>query len=293
MIGMSYFSSQTNITRKKQNSNIEMSETSIKLPPKKLQADYNRKHISPRSVSKLNLTYGDESELHIVQLQTENLERDIEVNEYDEKDTFKGKAISVVESKIGSVAMVKRLSTHLNNQYNIKISTRTLGFIIAVIGGIWGGSVMVPIHYADSNSKGFNFVFSFAIGTSFVNTFAWIIRFYFTWIRSSKNLQSTLRALPSFHFRSMVMPGACSGTLYCIGNLASIVSVTILGEGVGYSMTQSSMLVSGMWGIFWYREITDPLCIRGWLIMATITLSGMMILCLSHVSKTAPAILDL
>lgn len=296
MIGMSYFSSQTASTTK---TKISVSKKILELSESKHKSSFNRnkpeygwKPLSTHSKSKLDLMDNFNNELEIVPLQTEDLERNISITIYEEGNTFKGKAKSVVESGNGSVAMVQKLSTHLKNQYNLDISTRNLGFIIAVIGGIWGGSVMVPLHYVDSKSKGFNYVLSFAIGTSIVNILSWIIRFYYIWNTSSRNLRTAYLALPSFHIRTMLIPGACSGALYCCGNLASIVSVTYLGEGVGYSMTQSSMLVSGLWGIFWYREITDPLSIRGWLITATITLTGMMILCLSHVSKTAPAILD-
>ena len=49
--------------------------------------------------------------------------------------------------------------------------------------------------------------------------------------------------------------GILAGTLWSIGNVASMVSVQVLEEAVGYSICQSSLLISGLWGIFWFKEV--------------------------------------
>jgi len=66
------------------------------------------------------------------------------------------------------------------------------------------------------------------------------------------------------------------------GNICSIMSVTALGQGIGYSVVQSALLVSGLWGIYWYREIKDPVAVRKWFISAFITLCGMLWLSYEH-----------
>jgi uncharacterized membrane protein (DUF441 family) len=43
--------------------------------------------------------------------------------------------------------------------------------------------------------------------------------------------------------------GGLAGLLWSIGNVSSILSVAYLGgEGVGYSIVQSQLVVAGLWG---------------------------------------------
>jgi glucose uptake protein GlcU len=51
--------------------------------------------------------------------------------------------------------------------------------------------------------------------------------------------------LPSFHFRVMWKAGLTSGVLYGLGNLFGIVSIQKLGNFMGYSLNQSSIIISG------------------------------------------------
>lgn len=53
------------------------------------------------------------------------------------------------------------------------------------------------------------------------------------------------RALPSLHLKEMWFAGALCGSIWEIANIGSIVSVQVLGEGVGFSLVQSALLVSG------------------------------------------------
>jgi hypothetical protein len=75
----------------------------------------------------------------------------------------------------------------------------------------------------------------------------WMIRFLFELYRLDGAVGKAYRALPSFHVRQMWLQGGLSGALWSAGNFFAIVSVTQLGQGVGYSSTQASMLVSGLW----------------------------------------------
>merc|ERR1712054_659912 len=53
----------------------------------------------------------------------------------------------------------------------------------------------------------------------------------------------------------MALPGLISGGLWSTGNFCSLYAVNTIGQGIGYSLIQSSVIVSGCWGIFWYREL--------------------------------------
>ena len=292
MIGMALFSSENGSSiilknlRKKNMSN-ETSSTNYSKLLNRSNSEFTRKS---------NKVLSDMEDLEISGIQMQTLEDgdiDVDIDKYCKEEKKDKKYKGMVDSNSGSVIMIEQLSTSIKNKYNIFISPRNIGICFALLGGIWGGSVMVPLHYAGSHTKGFNYVFSFAVGATLVNLSAWAIRFYFLYLNSLKDANVAFRALPSFHLRVMLIPGLASGMFYSLGNFASIVSVTYLGEGLGYSMTQSSMLISGLWGIFYYNEISSTLSMKGWIISASIALAGMMILCLNHLPMTAPAILDM
>lgn len=52
--------------------------------------------------------------------------------------------------------------------------------------------------------------------------------------------------------------------MYCTGLFSTILSITYLGQGVGNSLCQLSMLVSGLWGVFYFEEIKGFEMISKW-----------------------------
>ena len=81
----------------------------------------------------------------------------------------------------------------------------------------------------------------------------------------------------------MWLPGGCSGLLWSIGNVGNILAVSHLGQAIGLSLGQAAMIVSGLWGIFWYKEIVDPRKILIWFGSAFITCASISVLCYEHV----------
>ena len=197
-----------------------------------------------------------------------------------------------------------------------KFKRRTLGILAAaLVTGVYGGSIMVPMQFAPADDKGLGYLISFAIGASLVNLTMWLIRYLYIVITLTEDDVTTLQqnrtadmsavppraqihivdtattdgdngnpdgsnnggtnnhhdiftitttpvtltccnrftyayqSLPSFHIRKMWLPGGTAGLLWSIGNFCSIISVEYLGEGVGYSVTQASIL-----GTFQNRE---------------------------------------
>ena len=90
-------------------------------------------------------------------------------------------------------------------------------------------------------------------------------------------------SLPSFRIREMWLVGVLAGGLYSLGNFCSIIAVTALGQGVGYSFTQTSMLISGLWGIFFFREVQGVGRIAKWIVSSIITIFGILWLSYEHV----------
>lgn len=125
--------------------------------------------------------------------------------------------------------------------FGMKWSRRTLGICSAAFSGIYGGSIMVPMKFAPDDAKGMGYLISFAIGAATVNFSLWILRGLYL-SHKTGSFSAGYDALPSLHLEKMWRHGGACGLLWSIGNLFSIISVENLGEGVGYSVVQSSIL---------------------------------------------------
>ena len=159
-------------------------------------------------------------------------------------------------------------SLHSTSKYHI-------GLCMAVVNGVLAATIMVPLHYAPPNTtQGVGYSMSFGIAAVLVVILFWILRFglfcvencicHTRWIDVGNEpmtliqttqltlmqipMESILRSykqLPPFHIRVMWRPGLLSGILYSLGNLFGIVSIQKLGNFMGYSLNQSSMIISG------------------------------------------------
>eukprot|EP00568_Trieres_chinensis_P019933 CAMPEP_0183326646 /NCGR_PEP_ID=MMETSP0160_2-20130417/82779_1 /TAXON_ID=2839 ORGANISM="Odontella Sinensis, Strain Grunow 1884" /NCGR_SAMPLE_ID=MMETSP0160_2 /ASSEMBLY_ACC=CAM_ASM_000250 /LENGTH=399 /DNA_ID=CAMNT_0025494679 /DNA_START=72 /DNA_END=1271 /DNA_ORIENTATION=- len=156
-----------------------------------------------------------------------------------------------------------------------------LGLAMAMLNGLLAATIMVPLHWAGPNTRGLPYSISFGIGAVIITTLMWLLRFlhHAYHLRSWKD---AFVALPSFHIKVMWRPGCLSGLLFSIGNISGIVSITTLGDFTGYSLGQASLLVSGLWGIFWYREVTAASDVAGWFAAAFFMLGGILLLSYEH-----------
>mmetsp|Transcript_9175 Transcript_9175/g.12755 ORF Transcript_9175/g.12755 Transcript_9175/m.12755 type:complete len:410 (-) Transcript_9175:542-1771(-) len=168
----------------------------------------------------------------------------------------------------------------------LKFTKRQMGIICAAINGAWGGTCMIPLHYArEEGFGGPGYVISFASGSMIVTVWIWALRYLYILDRLNFEFKEAYEIMPSFYLREMWMQGSLAGILYSIGNFGSIISVTMLGQGVGYSCTQLSLLVSGLWGIFYFGEIKGGETIFGWLSAASLTIAGIIWLSHEHVGE--------
>mmetsp|Transcript_23804 Transcript_23804/g.35958 ORF Transcript_23804/g.35958 Transcript_23804/m.35958 type:complete len:82 (+) Transcript_23804:2-247(+) len=53
----------------------------------------------------------------------------------------------------------------------------------------------------------------------------------------------------------MAVPGFISGMLWAGGNFCALYVVSTMGQGIGYSLVQCSVIVSGLWGLLYYGEM--------------------------------------
>lgn len=156
-------------------------------------------------------------------------------------------------------------------------SRRNLGLCSALICGTWGGSCLVPMHYSSDTTNGLGYVISFSVGALTVTIFLWILRFSYQ-LYQLRSFRRAYNILPSFHFRTLWKPGAIAGSLWSLGNVGSIVAVEKLGQGVGYSASQAALLIAGIWGIFYFKEVKACSLIGRWFASAFLTISGIILL---------------
>ena len=93
---------------------------------------------------------------------------------------------------------------------------------------------------------------------------------------------SKVQALPSMHIRKIIQPGVFSGLLWSVGNTFQILCVTYLGESIGMSIIQSQMIVSGIIGIVYFKEIQGLWNIMCWVLSAVATFVGIVFLSHQH-----------
>jgi glucose uptake protein GlcU len=185
-----------------------------------------------------------------------------------------------------------------------KLTRRQAGMLAALFCGVWGGSITAPMAYAPPEARGTRYLASFAIGSSLVNFGMWVLRYlcavrvlYRDQLRMGGGagggfapvrpavvplLLAAYHALPSFHLRIMWLPGGLAGLLWSIGNFFSLISVFYLGEGVGYPLVQTSILISGLWGLFYYKEVTGLERRAKWFASSLLTIGGILLLSYEH-----------
>ena len=125
--------------------------------------------------------------------------------------------------------------------FGMPFTRRQLGIAGALFNGIYGGSILVPMHWCHDTKSGTGYLISFGIGAAVVTTALWILR-YIGNVIVYKSARQAYYALPSFHLKVMWCAGGTSGLLWSVGNFFSLISVYYLGEGVGYSVVQAGML---------------------------------------------------
>lgn len=168
------------------------------------------------------------------------------------------------------------------NGGRICLSQRQLGLMGAIFNGTWGSCKYIPMHYTGKKSlEGAGYLISYSFGSMIVVTITWALRYLYNVHHFQGNYSKAFRALPPFYFQHLCIPGLAAGMLWSFANFCSILAVSALGQGVGYTFVQSSMLVSGLWGIL-YGEIKGSDRIMKWFISSVITIFGISLVSYEH-----------
>ena len=160
------------------------------------------------------------------------------------------------------------------------LSWRSWGILGACIDGLYGGSVLVPMHFA--KLKGLDFLLSFSIGCATVLAIVWVVRFTWLYVAMTKSASAAYQQLPSMHVSTIGGYATLAGLIWSIGNVSSILSVAYLGQGLGYSAVQCQLIVAGLWAVVWYGELQGARRITGWFACAIVTVTSILLLTRQH-----------
>ncbi|KAG7346667.1 drug/metabolite transporter superfamily protein [Nitzschia inconspicua] len=160
------------------------------------------------------------------------------------------------------------------------LTKRQLGVLGAVVNGAWGGLNLIPLHYAqrDQGMSGAGYVISYASGSMLVCILIWIGIFLYQYVKKGYSVTDAVDSLPKWHINELGVPGVLAGLLYSIGNFCSILAVSYLGQGVGFSFCQGQLLISGLWGVFYFQEIQGRETIMKWFVSAAVAITGIVYL---------------
>jgi len=174
-------------------------------------------------------------------------------------------------NKIGGSNESIKLDSPVNDEETLLSNAQTKdkykivkGVFFVVMVGVFAGSTLIPLKFIEPQYVGLVYAVSFGIGVMIVTPVLAI--FYFALI---------IRKKPVFYIFDAAIPATASGLLWNCGNLGSIVATASpLGLTVGYPLCQCALLVAGLWGIIYFREIKGGIKIGFFFISALVLLTG-------------------
>ncbi len=191
-----------------------------------------------------------------------------------------------IESRLGEVKNEKSFDKDCVVLFGgrLSLTRRQLGIVGAVVNGAWGGFNLIPLHYAqrDQGLSGAGYLISYASGSMLVCLAIWAGLFLYHFTKRNYQWRDAIDQLPAWHVRELGLPGVLAGMFYSIGNFCSILAVTYLGQGVGFSFCQGQLLISGLWGVFFFGEIKGRDTIAKWFASAGVTVLGIIWLSYQH-----------
>jgi len=153
-------------------------------------------------------------------------------------------------------------------------SNFVIGISFALVVGVCGGSILVPMSYVSDASSGLVFVPSLGIGAGLFSPLVPLIYL------GAKGELSQM-GVADLHLGSCLLPGLIAGAIWNLGNVASIWAIPRMGYSVAYPIMQCALLVSALWGVFVFGEITDRKTIFVLFVSGLILLGGAGVLSIS------------
>lgn len=145
-----------------------------------------------------------------------------------------------------------------------------LGIGACLLLGLFNGTMLVPSQ--ETEITGLAYAVCFALGVGLVTTCLAPLYFGFQFVRTRK--------LPKFEVKITLLPGVVAGLLWNAGNICSVFAAEYLGMTIGFPLTQMALLVSALWGMILFKEITRIPAIISFFSAALILIGGAVLLSL-------------
>ncbi len=158
---------------------------------------------------------------------------------------------------------------------SVEKNRKTIVGIICAIGmGLLNGSLLLPVQYLVENEDDPEaFLIPFSITSVVISPIFLLI---YSLIR---------RKRPEFYFKDAFFMVFLSGVIWTIGSYCSIYAVIFLGISFGFPLTQTALVVCGVWGIFVFKEIRVKEKIYLWCASLIIILTGVIMLSMSRKNR--------
>ena len=172
------------------------------------------------------------------------------------------------------------------NVLGVPLTKRNFGILCAVLNGVLAGSSLIPMHFAKAHGCfGFSFILSFGSGSLAANIALWVLYLIYVQNTEGTTLMGAWAMMPPLYLKELWFRGLLAGILITVAMFSSIVAISFLGQGVGNSLVQTKILISGLWGIFWFKEVKDTRAIAKWFGSAALCVAS--ILWLSYERNSA------
>jgi len=161
---------------------------------------------------------------------------------------------------LSTTTLPKNENIILDNNYIItfymfEISERNFGIICAVINGVLAGSIFVPMEFSDL--EGLEYAVSYASGQLFTLSLSWFVRYLYNVYILDGSFSKGLQELQNIDFIGTLIPGLLSAIIWEGSHISKIMTVAYVGLGVGLTMIQAAIVISGLWGIVYFKEMNS------------------------------------
>ena len=137
-----------------------------------------------------------------------------------------------------------------NRSYSaLSILSTSLGFGLCLMTGFFDGSLMVPFKLSSATNlvEIYNYLGSFGVSSLFVCPVIYIL--YVSTCRQGRWVSKAV-------IQRTFFPGVASGILWSCANFMSVHATYYLGIKIGFPLTQTCIIFTSLWGIFYFKELS-------------------------------------
>ncbi|KAK6730222.1 hypothetical protein RB195_006966 [Necator americanus] len=155
---------------------------------------------------------------------------------------------------------------------------RSLGFLAAMLSGLFYGTMWVPVNYikthgdqfSGASTEGISYLFSFYCGVLFTSVFIFTIYCF------------VMRGAPWINPKA-ALPSMAGGALLAMGMVVFVIAIDNLDQAIAYPIcAMSPGLIVSLWSIFYFREITGRRNLTWLSIAYSLTLVGVALVTISR-----------